>query len=273
MSESVLWTVITVTYNSSQAISEFAPKQIPDDVEWIVVDNASADESILVAQGLGASVVSLSKNVGFARANNIGLRRARGRYVAFLNPDVAWVPSDLDHLRLSLSSVGRDAIVSPQLLESDGSPQPNGRGVPTLLRKVANRAISKTEGYRIFAEQGQRKYVAWSMGAAVVAKRSTFTSLGGWNEAFFVYYEDHELGLRSWRNEVPVVLDGDVRWVHGWARETTNFRLRPWLFEIHGALNFFGRYPELLVTSRMIGRRMRGLRQSVGVVLPAGGDD
>jgi len=61
-----------------------------------------------------------------------------------------------------------------------------------------------------------------------------------------------------------MILTGDVRWVHGWARETTTLSLRPWLLEIHGASKFFRRYPGLLLSHRLLGRRYRRMKELVG---------
>lgn len=264
MTSNKRWSLITVTYNSAEDLRKYAAGPLPTDVEWIVVDNHSSDESAKVALSLGATVISLSKNVGFARANNIGLREATGAHVGFINPDLQVNYEDLPVLARLLDEAAEDCLVAPQLIDPDGSDQPNGRGVPTVARKLGNRLVRGDTKYRFYAAPGKPIYVAWAIGAAIFGKRTTIDRLGGWNDAFFVYYEDHDLGLRAWAHDIPMILTGDVRWVHGWARETTSLSLRPWLLEIHGALKFFARYPGLLFSHRLLGRKYQRLSKLVG---------
>ena len=264
MTSNMKWSLITVTYNSAEDLRRFAADPLPADAEWIVVDNHSKDESAKLAMSQGATVVSLAENVGFGRANNIGLRYATGTHIGFINPDVKIKYDDLPTLARLLDEAVEDCLIAPQLINQDGSAQPNGRGVPTVLRKFANRLSVRDLGYRIYAQPGEKVYVAWAMGAAIFGKRTTIDTLGGWNEAFFVYYEDSDQGLRAWAHDIPVVLTGDVRWVHGWARETTTFSLRPWMLELHGALKFFCRYPGLLFSHKFLGRSYRRMNELVG---------
>lgn len=265
----VTWTLITVTYNSAEALAHFAAQPVPEDVEWLVVDNASVDDSVATATRLGARVCALPRNIGFSAANNAGLSVARGRFVAFVNPDVTVDYDDLPVLSRYLDAAAEPLLLAPQLLDPDGTAQPNGRGVPTLRRKVAHRLNDHhQEGYRIFADTHTRRCIAWAMGAAVIGHRSTFAALGGWDERFFVYYEDHDLGLRAWRQGVPVVLMGDVRWIHGWARETSGRSWAAWKLELDGMVKFFSRYPTLLATTRRLGPRWSRMYADVGSAYP-----
>jgi len=197
MTSNKRWSLITVTYNSADDLRKYAAGPLPTDVEWIVVDNHSSDESVKVALSLGATVISLSENVGFGRANNVGLRQAHGAHVGFINPDLKVNYENLAALARLLDEASEDCLVAPQLTNPDGTAQPNGRGVPTVLRKLSNRLNLKNTGYRIYANPGEQVYVAWAIGAAIFGRRATIDALGGWNEAFFIYYEDHDLGLRA----------------------------------------------------------------------------
>ncbi|NKV29026.1 glycosyltransferase [Rhodococcus hoagii] len=252
------WTLITVTFNSAETLREFWSQPIPDEVEWVVVDNNSTDDSRQTARELGARVLPLGANSGFAAANNIGLRSARGEYVAFVNPDVTVDFRSLGALESTLTKM--PCIVAPQLINPDGTAQPNGRGYPTISAKVshrANPAAAEERRYRYFVPADKKIYVAWAMGAALCATRKTFEGIGGWNERFFLYYEDAEISLRAWRKQVPTVVDGSINWVHGWARETTQFRLRPWLNELRSAATFYLLHPGLILGTRPIGWRYR----------------
>lgn len=241
------WTLITVTYNSEDALREYwSGIRTSDDVEWVVVDNASSDSSARVAQELGARVVRLTANRGFGGANNVGFKASESRYVAFVNPDVR---VDTDSLPLLEAVIDEtQGLVAPQLVNPDGTPQPNGRGYPFLLEKIRNRLESNEEGsgYRRFAPVDADIAVTWFMGAAVLGTREQFVSLGPWDERFFVYYEDSDLGLRAGARGMRRTVSGRARWVHGWARETTKFEWGPWKREFPSMAKFYARYPRLL---------------------------
>ncbi len=242
------WTLITVTYNSAPALKKFWGRNpIPPHIEWIVADNASTDDSVDVARAMGARVVRITRNVGFSRANNIAFSRARGEFVAFLNPDVRAEFSDLVILERALS-VGRATLVGPQLMNEDGTLQPNGRGFPFLLDKIAHRVHPPAVdgNYLRTVDQDQEVDVVCLMGAAVAGRRDWLARLGPWDPRYFIYYEDHELGLQNAATGGVTRLVGTVRWVHGWARETTRLSLRPWLREFSSFMKFYSRHPEFL---------------------------
>ena len=241
------WTVVTVTYNSSLQLRRHWQRGVPRPVRWIVVDNASTDDSRDVATSLGAEVIALRRNVGFGAANNIGYAAAESAFIAFVNPDVT---ADWDTLHMLESAIeASDGLVSPQLVNDDGSLQPNGRSWPFLLSKILHRtsdgALNQT--YRVYASQDELRPVVWVMGAVLAGSRKIFDRLGGpWDERFFVYYEDADICLRARSLGISTFLAGGVRWRHGWARETSTLNARAWKREIPSMMKFYARYPLLL---------------------------
>ncbi|WIJ45901.1 glycosyltransferase [Curtobacterium citreum] len=243
----MVWHIITVTFNSAEDLRRhWQAVALPARSRWTVVDNASTDDSVEVARQLGATVISLDTNVGFGAANNIGARSLQSRFIAFVNPDIEIVGSSLDELARNLE-LDPAAVVAPQLLNVDRTPQPSGRNFPTLSSKIFNRLPgASSHEYQITADPGQRRYVSWAIGAAIAMTAETFDEIP-WDDHFFVYYEDSDLGLRAWSSGHAVVLDGSVRWVHGWARDTSSFNLAAWRLEVASMAKFYLRYPHLLL--------------------------
>lgn len=242
------WTLITVTFNSADKLAKYWSHERPENVEWIVVDNNSSDSTIEVAESLGAQVIIMNENKGFSAANNVGLKRASGDYVAFVNPDARVDYSSLDEL----ATVAKESrgIVSPQLVNDDSTLQPNGRGIPRFISKLNNRiefSRRLSDDYTLYADESETKNTFWLIGAAICAERSVFEELLGWNERYFLYYEDKDICCRAHLAGYPVLLHGNSRWVHGWARETSSFKLRPWLYEARSASTFYSSYPELFL--------------------------
>lgn len=254
--------VVTVTFHSRADLDRHWREAAALDAEWIVVDNASTDDSAELAERLGATVVRLPANVGFSAANNAGVAAARDAdCLVFANPDVTVTQQGID--RLVARALAEGAITAPQLLNLDGSPQENGRRAPYLYRKVlhfAGSAASRAH-YEVTAGPDEVKDVPWVIGAAVVVPRTVFDAIGGWDAGFFVYYEDSDLCLRARGAGHPVLLDGGVRWVHAWARATRRTRSwRVWRIELRSALRFYRRYWRLLGHPALPGARSRGGR-------------
>lgn len=245
------WTLVTVTYNSAEVLPQFWSSFKPSPtLRWVVVDNNSSDKSVEVAKSLGADVIESSTNLGFGGANNLGFAAADSDYVAFVNPDVTVDFDSLDGLAQIIDKT--QGLISPQLINNNGSLQPNGRGWPVLAYKILNRlAPQKVDGkYRIFAAPGQITRVPWFIGAVVASTKEIFDELGPWDEHFFVYYEDTDLCLRAREKNIMSYVIGDYQWTHGWARATAKFNknfFRSWKLEINSLSKFYARYPLLLI--------------------------
>lgn len=246
--EPVRWSLITVTFNSSAALRRFwSDVTLPSSVEWIVVDNNSLDDTVLVAKELGAKVLPLTENIGFGAANNIGFAHSNSTFVAFLNPDVTPVIADLPRLQRVLEQ-HPDALIAPQLVNVDDSLQANGRNDPYLIYKVLNRLLPESHAlaYRMYAEHGEIRRVSWLMGAAVLGTRERLREIGVWDPRFFIYYEDKDICLRNRDAGGEVLLVGDCRWVHGWGRETASLNATAWRHELRSMKRFYSIYPQYL---------------------------
>lgn len=231
---------------------------LPRDIEWIVVDNASADNSRVAALALGAAVLALPRNKGFGGANNVGVAAARGDVLIFCNPDVA---IDVEGVRALAERVrNHGGLWSPQLINVDGTQQENGRGVPSPLRKLRHMfsaSHNSNDGYVRTARDGEIRNVIWTMGAAIAMSRDSFVALNGWDDAFFIYYEDSDICLRARKLGLATWLDGGVKWRHGWARETKNgVSLASWRHEIRSAFRFYRRHWYCIVPIGQFGRSL-----------------
>ncbi|MBE1875224.1 glycosyltransferase family 2 protein [Myceligenerans pegani] len=260
--------LITVTYNSARALAEFWEGKPFGPYPWIVVDNASSDDSARVARELGARVLDLPSNQGFSAANNIGAATVDADVLIFCNPDVTVTEDGIAALADGARRYG--GIVAPQLVNANGTPQENGRGTPFLTRKLKHLFRLPDERYQRFARPGELVDVVWAMGAALAITRRDFQALAGWDDGFFVYYEDADLGVRAWQQGLSVRVDGDVRWLHGWGRETgRGFSASAWKLELAGAWRFYRKHPYCLLP---VGRRAEQLHRidSAGAMIGVG---
>lgn len=108
-----------------------------DDLEWevIVVDNASEDgcEAMLMREFPRVTLLKAAENLGFARANNLGVKSCHGEILLFLNPDTEVADDSLQRMAAWLETHPRVGVVGARLLNSDKSPQQTSvQAFPTL---------------------------------------------------------------------------------------------------------------------------------------------
>lgn len=165
----------------------------------LVVDNASRDNSVELARSAGAEVHELSQNNGFARAANHGARAARSPFLCFMNPDCIVEAALLESAAQVLRQRGR-CVALPDFLHDDGrivrGCQPGYTWKKMLADIIENnrdwprvvRLLKRLPGYD--AQDWQ-----WPLCACVFIARDLFFEAGGFDEEYFLYMEDVELGL------------------------------------------------------------------------------
>jgi N-acetylglucosaminyl-diphospho-decaprenol L-rhamnosyltransferase len=206
--------VIIVNFNSGGSLARCLDSiaDLEKDALVIVVDNASTDSSEKTAERGGRVTLQRNaENVGFARAVNQGLAQTEGEFVLLLNPDCELRPDALDRLVSELRRHPRSAIAGPKILDHDGTVQGSARGDPTLLTGLFGRSTLLT---RIFsgsklARRNVRfdlmnggstdngvEDVDWVSGACMMARRDVLSAVGGFDERYFLYWEDADLCRR-----------------------------------------------------------------------------
>lgn len=156
-------------------------------------------------------VKNLGANTGFAVANNEGAKLARGQWLFFLNPDTEYVSGSLEQLqsflRLSPQSMG-----GLRLLNQQGKTEPWSAGrFPTLFNILCNNVFGAPK--KAAWNQSEFALVDWVSGAALLIEKEFFQSIGGFDEDFFLYFEDVDLARRVakqdkavWRSPLVTVL-------------------------------------------------------------------
>jgi N-acetylglucosaminyl-diphospho-decaprenol L-rhamnosyltransferase len=171
----------------------------------VVVDNASADGSAAAARAAfpAATVVESPTNVGFGAANNLGLREVRTEAVLLLNPDAELRPGALRHLLGVLEQRPAVVAVGPRTLNDDGTPQVSFGPRLTLASEWRQRRLVRgvraREPWALAAAerlQSRPAAPAWLSGSCLLARRAALEAVGGFDEGFFLYEEDVDLGYR-----------------------------------------------------------------------------
>ncbi len=213
--------VVVVTYNSGHCIRGCikALRTVLGACEVIVVDNLSADDTVPAVWSTDARVrvISKQRNAGYGSACNSGVRAATNEHVIVMNPDVRLEHADLDSLAATIAQP-TFGLLAPGLRRADeprAHPQTFARS--TWLGELRTIALGpfRPRGLRRPSHIAETQGVAWASGALMVVRRSEFLALGGFDERFFLYYEDQDLGIRYRDAGLPIRGTGAVTGVHG----------------------------------------------------------
>ena len=197
--------IIIVTYNSRADIEaclrSVTDAKITIDREVVVVDNASADGTVeyLRERWPGVRVIVAGGNLGFARANNLGIRQTFSELVLLLNPDTVVQPGVVEALIAALERHPDVAVVGPRIVDAAGHAELSfGRmisPVAELRQKLLVSASRSMPLLRGLVERMTRRtrHVDWVSGACLLARRADLEAAGLFDERYFLYTEDVDL--------------------------------------------------------------------------------
>ena len=192
--------VVIVAHDSSVALTRTLPAlvgELRDGDELIVVDNASADDTVATVTGLApdATVVETGANLGFAAACNRGAAVATGELLCLLNPDAVPQPGWREAIELPATD-GRGWSAWQALVTADGGRTINTRGGVLHFTGIAwaggaGEPVTPDDGRPTTDEQP-----GFVSGACLTLPRHVYDDLDGMPEPFFLYHEDVDLSLR-----------------------------------------------------------------------------
>lgn len=188
--------------------------------EIIVVDNASPEKPIEKIRSKFPTVhfVESKVNLGFGKANNLGVERAKGEYVLILNPDTV-IPENLFQKIIPFADSKKDlGALGVRLIDANGKFHPESkRNIPTFQNtfgKLFGSLLSSEKSksyYKTEVEENEIAEVEILVGAFMFLRKSVYQKVGGFDEAYFMYGEDIDLSY-------TLILNGFTNYYHG---ETT----------------------------------------------------
>jgi N-acetylglucosaminyl-diphospho-decaprenol L-rhamnosyltransferase len=230
--------VVLVTYQSERdlamCLGSLERAAGPHPLEVVVVDNASTDASVEIARGYGAKVLENHANLGLSRAINMGVAVTGAPWLLIANPDTWLSPGSLRRMLATAASDPRIGCVGPHLANPDGSDYPTGRRFPSLLMGSLHAALAPvwpdnpaTRRYHMAGVDRSRPLtVDWVSGACMLLRRQAFEEVGGFDPAYFMYFEEMDLCLRLHRAGWKVVFDplAEVKHVVGGSTRSAPYR-------------------------------------------------
>jgi N-acetylglucosaminyl-diphospho-decaprenol L-rhamnosyltransferase len=201
--------VVCVTYQPGPELDDFVASLAGSTatVELVIVDN-SDDHSMArrVAQRHSAALRLPGGNVGYGAGANRGADGGDQPWLVVANPDIVWHPGALDTL-LDAGNRHPDAgALGPAVLNPDGSRYPSARALPSLRQGIGHALLSRvwptnpwTRAYQGAASSNDERTVGWLSGACLLLRREAFEGVGGFDEGYFMFFEDMDLGARLGR--------------------------------------------------------------------------
>lgn len=191
----MILSVIIVNFNTKDLLKDCLSSILRQaqgiNFEVLVVDNGSTDDSTVMIKEKfpQVSLIENKKNLGFAKANNQGIKRAGGKYILLLNSDTILKDNPLFRLIRFAEKHPQAGVIGGRLLNRDGREQPSVAPFFTLPKAF----LWLLTGDR-FLYSSPRKpcQVDWVMGAALMIKKEVIDKAGFLDEKFFMYMEEQE---------------------------------------------------------------------------------
>ncbi|MBN2208662.1 MAG: glycosyltransferase family 2 protein [Candidatus Coatesbacteria bacterium] len=209
---------VVVTFNSAREIAgclDSIAAQGLHEFRIVVVDNGSWDETVRTVQesGIDLTLVRNETNRGFAAACNQAASMTDDGFIMFLNPDARLCPGAVEKLASAIESDERIGIAGPRLTSPDGTLLPSAYRSPTVFQELAflfhlrpilvSRPFRRLFGrllagrFAQFDPHDTRRVVDTVIGACMLVRREVFLNVGGFDEQFFLFYEEKDFCKRA----------------------------------------------------------------------------
>jgi len=198
--------------------------------EVIVVENDSGDNlDDLIGRHDKLKILHSPRNLGMGGGNNLGLKEARGKFILILNPDTEVYPEAIKILYDYLDSHPDVYIVGPKLLNPDKTLQASCSLFPKIYTPILRRTFlgnyfkSSRDGFMMTDfDHEEIREVDWLMGSCLLIRSDGWE---GFDERFFMYFEDIDVCRRAWRFKKKVVYQPQAIVIHDHARGSAK---NPW---------------------------------------------
>ncbi len=207
------FSIIIPTYNSKGFIKDCLSSVFKTGFqeEVIVVDNASQDGTVLFIKDNFPKVriVELNKNFGYGAAANKGAKKAKGEYLIFLNPDTILFKDSLEKLDSFIKKTKNFGVIGFNLVNKKRTHEKFSFGKKGGLFQILKNKLWKKDKLPL-----KPFLIDWVSGAAMAVRKSVFEKVGGFDEKFFMYFEDQDLCFRIKLLGYPIYFLPDAKIIH-----------------------------------------------------------
>ncbi len=213
--------IIIVNYNSGKYLAKCLKsiKQNIKNIEYeiIIVDNNSTDDSIKgIEQYDKVNLIREKKNHGFAKANNIAVSHAKGRYLLILNNDTIIFDDSIAKLLEHKKREPEIGIIAPVIFYGDNSFQLSFGYDINLFSEIILKYFAE-KYYKIIYKIRKDNFMKqpdWISGACFLIEKKVYESVSGFDERFFLYMEDADFGRRVREKGFKLLVYGKAKIIH-----------------------------------------------------------
>jgi GT2 family glycosyltransferase len=198
----------------------------------LVLTENVPDDVALAAEG--AEVIVNASPKGFGANHNAAFRRCTTEAFCILNPDIRLAADPFPALRAALA-LPKVAAVGPLVLDADGNPEDSARRFPTAL-SLSKKLFAGKPGPEYPLDRGAQR-VDWVAGMCIAVRRDAFAQVGGFDERFFLYYEDVDFCRRLQAAGFAVIYEPGASVIH-YARRTSRRNARYMAIHAASALRY-----------------------------------
>lgn len=245
--------IIILSYNTQEILINCLKSIFSEKVnlkfEVIVVDNASSDGSVEAVKQKFPNVILIKnqENLGYAKGNNQGFKKSKGKYVLFLNSDTLVKGQALKILVDYLESCPNVQAVGPKLLNKDGTIQSSVGYFPSLsvvFNMLFLEHFGGGKSVRTFFDW--EKEADWLMGAALLVRREIFEKIRGFDEQIFMYYDEVEFCFRLKKEGYKIFYYPRAEIIHLWQKSSISGREGPILANYRSLIYFYKKHKSKL---------------------------
>lgn len=230
MSESKKLSIIIVSYNDARhlvpCVASISRKFQKVDWEIIIVNNdENRDICQLPLDFSKIKIIDHRKNVGFGAAINLGAKEAGGEFFLILNPDTEIVSDNASLVLDEFSKNEKLGIIGAGILDGEGRKQEWSAGKEISLYDLIRNNLGVSRSRPIW--NSPRKIVCdWVAGTVLFIRKDLFEKLGGFDERFFMYFEDMDLCRRVRSSGKEVLFFPEFEIIHGSGKSYEDKRLQ-----------------------------------------------
>ena len=226
--------MVTVSYHSESVLPGLISslhEATSRPYELIIADNAPTEGTRTIASESGARYLPIGRNSGYGGAVNAAARTLDDdvAWILICNPDVRMLPGSLDLLVDRIEGDSSIGAIGPRVLNEDGSTYPSARAVPSLRTGIGHALFANlwksnpwSRTYRAASDIADApRDAGWLSGSCLLVRKRDFDAIGGFDEEYFMYFEDVDLGDRMARSGRRNVYLPMARVVHEGAHSTS----------------------------------------------------
>ncbi len=209
--------IVAVTFSPGETLAamlDSVPAATGRPVAVVLADNGSVDGSVeAAARRADVTLLRTGGNIGYGGAANAGFAELAPaiEWVLVINPDVVLAPGSLDELIAVGQRYPRAGAVGPLITTEDGLVYPSARELPSVVAGIGHALLGWcwpsnpwTRAYRLDHAEPREREAGWLSGACLLLRRSAIRQIHGFDPAYFMYFEDVDLGDRlaaaGWQN-------------------------------------------------------------------------